>query len=241
MHQHSLNQQLFLILFVSFSLTCLLANTSSAQIALGQVDDFSVAGDALGWVQGGSSATPPAHNIGLGPDGSAGHLEVVSGALGQPRLLFWNQTQWTGDYTSAGVSRIRLFADNRSSAGAGGGADINLRLALRGPSNDWYVTDAVPLADGSGWTSLLFDLDPTSLTSAAGPNNGAAAALASVERLELLSALNVPGTGNSPGVLQGDLLTASLRIDNITAIPEPSSMAMLTLTALSGAVVRRRR
>ena len=71
----------------------------SADVVLGQVDDFS-GGTSDQWVEGGASANPPVFNNGAGADGAAGHLEnTADGAGNSGRMLMWNDdNRWQGDY-----------------------------------------------------------------------------------------------------------------------------------------------
>jgi len=222
-----------LSLLTVFAFSDLAANTCSA-ITLGQVDTFAASAEGWGNVPGTAF-----QNAGLGTDGLAGHLEATSTGASGPgsRMVFWNDAQWTGDYIAAGVSEIQLFADNRSN----NGQQIDLRLALNG-NGSWFVTDIVLLADGSGWTPVTFGIEPGDLTFAAGTND-AAAALANITRLEILSDSGAPNNVGGGGVLIGDQIAANLRIDSITAIaaiPEPTTLALAAL-GLAGISFSRRR
>ena len=216
----------------------LAVNSLPADIVNGQVDAFT-SGTADGWREGAQSPNPPAFDNGNGSDGLAGHLMNISGGGGGAgsRQLMWNDdSRWQGNYFGAGVSSIQVFADNRS----GNGNDFNLRLAFDGPGG-WFVTDAFALADGSGWTGFTYDIRTGLTHIAAGGGTGVLAdTMTAVERFEILSSAGLPSFAGNGDLLRGDSVAGDLRIDNITAIPEPAAGLLLTLVAFYG-VSRRRR
>jgi len=118
--------------------------SATAQITLGQVDDFSLAGSAAGWQEGSASPNQPTHNSGLGLDGISGHLQNVSDGSGSGgRWLMWNDdARWTGDYLASDVSNL-LFDFNNVS---GNGVEANVRVGFDGLGG-WFVSDAVNVAD----------------------------------------------------------------------------------------------
>ena len=216
-----------------------LSNYSDAQITAGQVDDFSIA-SAAGWVEGGNSANPPIQNTGLGFDGLPGHLQNESDGAGSGgRWHMWNDdARWGGDYLAAGVSNISFDFDNRS----GNGTAANVRIGLNSTDGGWFVSNAINIADGNGWQTIDFDLNSLSHVTAGGGTGLLSDTLDSVIRFEILSAVNTPSLSNN-GFLQGDLIVADFRVDNITAvtaIPEPSA-TLLAVAGLAGLVMRRKK
>ena len=212
------------------------SHTVSADVVLGQVDDFS-GGTADDWVEGGASPNPPTHNSGTGPDGAAGHLQnAADGAGSGGRLLMWNDdNRWQGNYITAGVPGINFAADNRS----GNGTQMNLRIGMFG-GGGWFVSNAVALADGSGWTDISYDLSSLTHVAAGGGTGVLNDTLTSVTRFEILSAAGTPSFGSGGNLLQGDNLVGDLRIDNITAVPEPGMIGLLAIAGLAGLSRRRR-
>ena len=97
-------------------------------------------------------------------------------------MMMWNDAQWTGDYLVAGVTRINLFADNRS----GSGQVIDLRLAFNGPGG-WFVTPAAPIDDtmfgGDEWQFLTFDVSAAGLTHVTGGSGSYVATMGGVTRM----------------------------------------------------------
>lgn len=215
------------------ALTILCVAPANGQISLGQVDDFTVA-SAAGWSEGGASPNPPVHNSGLGLDGIAGHLQNISDGAGSGGrwLMFNDDTRWTGDYLAADVDAIELDFDNQS----GNGTDANVRIALNGVGG-WFVSDSFLVTDGSGWDTFRFDL--LDLSHLSGGSASLTDTLSDVTNFQILSSAATPTIGNG-GNPQGDQLVADFRVDNITAVPEPSSLVLLAVSSI-GLVVRRRR
>jgi hypothetical protein len=119
-----------------------------------------------------------------------------------------------------------------------GTADLFLRLAVvdfadaPGPPVHAALSLApVVLPGGSGWTRVTFSLDPQALGAAFGTSAGA---LRNADELRIFHRTDV---GFPP-----DAIEAELGLDDITAVPEPSTLALLGggLLAL-GAAARRRR
>ena len=218
---------------IAASILALAPSLVSAQIQWGNVDDFTAV-SAAGWSEGNPSPNPPVHNAGPGLDGAAGHLQNVSDGAGQGGrwLMFNSDPRWTGDYTAAGVDKIIIDFDNRS----GNGVDANLRIALNG-GGGWFLSNDIQIADGSGWQRHHFDL--LSLSHVAGGTGLLSDTLTNVNNFEILSAVGTPSVGGG-GVLRGDNLVADFRVDNITAIPEPGSAALVALGVL-GIGLRRRK
>ncbi len=218
--------------FILVSLT----KCSDAQIEARQVDDFSIIGSAAGWVEGGNSPNAPIQNVGLGLDGLAGHLQNESDGSGAGgRWHTWNDdARWSGDYLAAGVSSISFDFDNVS----GNGTDAFIRIGLNSSDGGWFTSEAINVVDGSGWQSLNFDL--SSLTHVTGGTGLLSDTLDSVNRFQILSAVNTPTSATGGNFLPGDQIVADFRVDNITAVPEPSAF-LLAVVGLSGLVVRRRK
>jgi hypothetical protein len=198
----------------------------AAAIGAGQVDDFSLAGQN-GW-SGGSSP----FNIGSGgPRGSGDRYLEITAANGN--LGTYNSAQWAGNYLSAGVTSLRLDIDNF------GPDPLSLRIALFGPDvgTSYTSANAVVLPPSSGWVSVEFSLLESALVRVAGTASYTNT-LSSVARLLLR---HDPDPPSPPG--EFNRTTATLGIDNVTAVPEPNAGPLLAggLAALARARARVRR
>jgi hypothetical protein len=137
------------------------------------------------------------------------------------RLTVINVAQWTGDYTTAGVTKIAMDLRNL------GVSDLSIRLYLEnpmgGPPTDSAITTPVLLPAGSGWMHVEFAIDPLSLTELTGDVN---TLLANVTALRIFH--------SSAEAFPGPAMVAMLGVDNITAqsattVPEPSALTLLGL------------
>ena len=192
------------------------ATTLAASAALchavtgGQTDTFED-GSTSGWSSGAANPTPPVNIASGGPGGADdGYLLLTSsgnaGAGG--RLVAFSGPQWAGDYGAAGITGIAMDLAN---FGAG---DLQLRLLIDGaPGVSALTSAAVAVPSGSGWLHVAFAIDPASLI------GSPAATLAGVTRFRLYH-----GTSAS---YPGEMVAARLGVDNITAVPEPATGALL--------------
>lgn len=204
------------VILPAFAVAACLSVHVKAAVMLGQNEDFS---GIHGWTSGGANPNPPVVGLDSGPLGTGdSSLRVTSNGGTGPggKLLAYNRTLWSGDYTAAGVSSI--MADLRNS----GSTTLSFRLALNGPGG-WFVTEAAPVTAFSGWNSKVFDLSPSSLIEVGGTS--AASTLAAVSELRLLHS-TVPSN-------MGAQLSNSFMVDNIRAVPEPSLFAIVALGGVS--------
>lgn len=217
-----------------FSLLLLQTGTATA-ITIGQIDDFSD-GTLLNWKMGRSTITS-SHMTNITTGGPAGSgdkfIQVVSHEHeaegdGGNRLTFFNKSQWTGDYVAAGVTSISLDLINISSS-----ETLNLRLGINGGVSDpndagifhggqFATSTSASLLSGSGWTRVVFSLLPGDLTPVSGRSgvtgNNINATLANVLELRLLN--------NASPSWSGSPVTATLGVDNISAVPLPPAIAL---------------
>jgi PEP-CTERM motif len=216
------------------------ATASAAPITLGQIDTFED-GTTQGWLINllgmGSPPLPvPANVPGGGPAGAGDNfLGMVSTGIpltAGNRMTVLNATQWAGDYLAGGVTAISMDVANF------GPTDVNLRLlfedAMGGPPTNVAVsTNSIflPAFSGfGGWTTVIFPINPGSLTALSG-NVNSALSNTTILRIFDSAALTFPGTPS----------LAIMGFDNITAtsVPEPATLLLLG-TGMALALRRRR-
>jgi hypothetical protein len=226
----------------------LTAAPADAQLRVGQRDTFED-GTTQNWIINllGIGSPPPAALPRLedGGPGGAGdsylRLTSVGGGGAGSRLAVLNYGgQWVGDYRAAGISAIRLDARNF------GETDLALRLLFENPGlpptpgpPTALAISAAPLLlpVGGTWTSLTFPLFGA----------GGLVGLFGSDVDALLRATTMIRLVHMPGPVEGPIpptVVASLGVDNITAVPEPTTLALVAggagLLALTGARRARR-
>ena len=183
-----------------------------AAVTLNQVENFA---GIHGWITGDPNPNPPTVQTDSGPLGSGDNSLRVSsngGSSAGGRLIIFNRSLWTGDYTAAGI--VRLSADLRNN----GTTVLSMRVAVNGPGG-WFVTTVAPITPFSGWNQQAFDLRPAALISAGGSN--AATTLAAVTELRILHSATVD--------FRGARISSSFLVDNVRVIPEPSAVMVIML------------
>jgi len=226
----------------------LLTPLTAAAVSLGQIDNFSD-GTLQGWQMGKVLVTNN-HLSNIAAGGPAGmndnYLQVISHqneTTSGNKITFFNKQQWAGNYTAGGITTISMDLKNFTSS-----APLNIRLAINGGHTDsasnfigglFATTASVTLTSGGAWTHAVFSLAPGDLVPVSGnggtTGNDVNATLANVLQLRLL---------NSPNpAWAGSLVSATLGVDNITAVPlPPAAMLFATgLIGLGGAATCRRR
>jgi hypothetical protein len=211
-----------------FVLTIGFIGAAHAQaVGYGQLDNFQD-GTTFGWSEGAVSPNPPTNVANGGPLGSGDrYLQNVSaGGFGAgSRLVEFNQLQWAGDYSAAGVTAIEADVINL------GPTTLNIRLALGGGAfaTHYGSTAAISLPSGGSWQSVAFSLSPAGLSLISG-SDSLNTVLSGVTELRLLTAAAGPAW-------EGDAIAGILGVDNIHAVPEPDG---LFLVGLGGAALIRR-
>jgi hypothetical protein len=196
------------------------------------IDTFSD-GTTQGWFvpAAGLHPAPPANVPSGGPGGAGDAYMLLTsfGGLGTgSRLSVLNESQWTGDCFSAGLTTIQMDVNNF------GDTDLYLRLLIVNfPDNPGPPTDAawmlvpVIVAAHSGWQTVQF-----SLASLFAPLGTVAGALSDVDELRLFHSVapvfGGPGMGAEP-------IVARLGVDNLQAVPEPATLLLVGagITALA--------
>lgn len=201
-----------------------------SSITLGHADHFQEGG-VENWAGGSNPVNQPTG----GPDGAGDHyleISAVSFNLGT-----FNAVQWSGDYDAEGVDTIDFDLNNF------GPDSLSLRVVLFTPGCDlggaactaWTSTNATALASGSGWVTASFSLAEADMTRVLGSDSHTA----SLQNVERLLIRHDDGAPDPPG--SGPLVTATLGIDNVTALPEPSGLSGLLAGGGALAALRRRR
>ena len=222
--------------FTLFALL-LLQSSLAAAVSTTQLDSFSD-GTTQGWEMGIPSVTASHMTIITdgGPAGAGDNfLQVVADgtSVAGGRLTFLNKAQWTGDYIGAGVTAIAMDLNNISSS-----ETLNPRLAINGGFlGGLFATSASATLDsGSGWTHMEFSLLPGDLVPVSGRSgvtgNDVMAALGNVLELRLLNSATADWNGLP--------VSATLGIDNITAVPLPSALVLFA-SGLVALLAKRRR
>lgn len=162
-------------------------------------------------------------------DGPFNDLLLVTSSGGSgagSRLVVPNTTAaWTGDYTAAGITAVQMDLVNNS------GSTLFMRVGIEGGSAGNRWTSSVPIElSPSDRGTFLFQLDASSLSSAGGSD--LSATLADVSQIRILH-------NASSGDFKGSSVSGSFTVDNITLVPEPSSIAMLTM-GLTTLLMRRK-
>ncbi len=199
-------------------------------IFLGQIDDFT-GGTTGNWAIGNLNSPFAPVNISSGGPFEAtespdAFLQLSSsGTSGAgSKLISFNINQWTGDYIGAGVTEISLYFNNMGSNA------VNMRLGFFGAESTFSTQQGFSINPGSGWQEFTFDLTAEDVVLLSGTASFAQG-FANIAEMRILSSVNP--------AFSGDLIAATVGIDNITAIPEPSSILLL-LTGVAGLSLARR-
>ena len=192
--------------------TLLAADQSGAAIIAGQTDNFQD-GSIESW-DGGTIRTNEA-----GPTGENRYLEIRS----SNRMASYNTSgDWTGDYASAGIAAIE--ADMITAHGS----PLSMRIVLFGPGssdNRFTSTEAVTLPNDGEWHRLTFPVEGPDLTRVKGSTTYDAM-FANVGKLMFRHQAGAPEAGGNP------IGSATLGIDNIRAVPEPTSLGLVVLGSI---------
>ena len=186
--------------FLSF----VLAVGAGAQIVYGQADDFQ--NGTLQFWTGGANMQNMANG---GPAGAGDRfLQVQSfgGFGGGSRLATFNNTQWTGNFQSAGVTAVSVWMRNL------GATQLEIRLVLFDftlGDTRWTSTVSQTLPVGGAWKQMVFSVEESDLTRVQGTQTYADL-IVDVDRMMLRHQSGAPAA-------EGDAIVATAGIDNIVA------------------------
>lgn len=208
----------------------------AAAISTASQDTFTVSNG--GWSIG-NNGVQPTQVTGAGADGQPGYLTHFSDAAGiQGKWLMWNdQPQWLGDYSTAGVTGLELWANLST-----GTAPADLRIALNGPGG-WFYSASQPVT--AGWAPLSFELSASGFTYATGSGGTGSFSdtLGGVTRLEIVAGSGGVSYRSNGNLLQAGTSSYTILVDTITAVPEPGlwSAAAVAVVACGSWMRRSRR
>lgn len=201
-------------------------------VVVGQTDNFQD-GTTMNWANGEVGTTVPVTNIATGGPAGAGDRYIqltADGSSSGGKLTAFNRDQWLGDYIAAGITAIEVDLLNQSSV------TLSIRLAFKngpgsGSSAPGYLTQAMLLPIGSGWQHFSI-----SLANLIPVNNPAPWSTFFIGEVRFIHAV---GTTS----LSGTNVVAQLGIDNVRAVPEPATMALVAigLLVITGRFVQRLR
>jgi len=204
-----------LISFV-VGLTVFLSAASTFAVVIGQADTFQDGLDNWQGGVGGFSVAPTGGPAGAGDQ----YFELSSGASPlPPRLTGFNDSQWLGNFTAAGVTEVAMDLLNS------GTTSLPMRIAIReaagGSSTAGYAsTTPFSLPPDGLWHHAVFELDASSLTGFNSPQP-LSVDLTNVKDLRIMASAAPSGVG--------DIVTAQVGVDNVTALPEPSTLLLVVI------------
>src|ERR1043166_2795645 len=195
------------------ALLCLVAPFTVRALTLGQVDDFQD-GSSQNWQTG----VGPINNVANGgPTGAGDHyVQYTSTGTGgaDSRMVIFNIAQWQGNYSGAEITGIAMDLNNFSQQ------PLSMRIAFFVNQSAGYgATMPFSLAANSGWQHTTFPLAASNFTAIGSPGSFSTLLSNFTGQFRILSS-------GAPS-LQGDVITDTLGIDNIQAIPEPSTLVMV--------------
>lgn len=207
---------------------------SAVAVNVGQTDDFQD-GTTMNWSNGEIIGVVPVTNISTDGPGGAGDRFIrltADGSGSGGKLVAFNRDQWLGDYVGGGVTSIEVDLRNQSSV------SLSIRMAFKngpggGASAPGYLTQAAILPAGSGWQHFTFSLAPANLIAVNNPAPWSTFFIGEVRFLHEVGTTSLSGTN----------VVGQLGIDNVHAVPEPTTTLLVTggLLTLATSLIRRRR
>ena len=179
-----------------------------SQVSAGQVDDFED-GTVQNWIIGATGSSSPVNVASGGPDGvDDNFLEYTStgaSSIASRMAIFNANNQWSGDFISEGIVEIQFDAEVTTN-------DLHLRLAFQGPGGTRMISNVpVVVAANSGWNSVSLPLGLSDFTIVQGANT-VSEVLSNAFTMRIISV-----TDENIDNWRGEVIAATLRVDNITA------------------------
>jgi hypothetical protein len=206
------------------------AATAVLAVSGNQLDDFQN-GTVQSWQKGSASSLQPTNIANGGPAGAGdNYLQVVSlgGGGADSRMAVFNDSQWSGNYVTAGVRQIEMDMANF------GVQSLDIRIAIDGgtfagggPGNctaTCYSSNfAVNLPADGQWRNFAFLLNTSSMVRANGSpgSEPLSTVLSSAIELRIVA-------GTSPDWI-GMAIAGTLGIDNVLASTVPVELQSFTV------------
>jgi hypothetical protein len=185
----------------------------------------------VGGGPGGGVHPAPPTNVATGGRQGDGDAFMLLSSTGVPgaggKLGVTNFSQWARNYATSGITSITMHVNNF------GSTDLSLRLMFEDPmggppANQAISALPITVAANSGWRHISFPILESNLLALNGTVGGA---LPNTTWLRIFS-------GSDP-IFPGPDVAASLGVDNINAVPEPSSV-ILVVTGIAAFALWRR-
>lgn len=192
----------------SLILACVFAATAGTAhaISVGELADFT--GGNNGWRQGFGN-WPILSGGQDGPTDDFLSIQAAGGGGGLSRFVALNTSpEWTGDFTTAGISGLSFDVLNES------GTTLEIRFAVNGPGGLFSTTTSASISSSNQWQNASVSFDPANFTSVSG-NSGSSgtdinATLAGVSELRILH--------NPSPAWVGEAIQLTAGFDNIEAL-----------------------
>ncbi|MDH4316423.1 MAG: hypothetical protein OEW68_16500 [Gammaproteobacteria bacterium] len=202
--------------FRNFAATALIAGICSPAnaVTLGQIDNFEDT-TVQGWVEGAPSPNPPT-NVAGGPPGSTRYLQDSSaGGVGAgSNMTLFNQSQWTGDFLSAGITRIRAMVRVDPGSDSALSLRVGFRSAAQAGARGYASLTPVVVPNDGNWYEVVFPIESTDL----GQFNTGLSYASTMSNVGHMRIYHKTTAG-----WQGDDIVATMGIDNIEALESPTN------------------
>ena len=185
-------------------------STDAAAVTLGQIDDFEDS-TTQNWTEGGASSNPPTNEAG-GPAGSTRYLSnVSSGAIccGGTKMTMFNDSQWSGDYISAGITEVHAMVRVDPSSASALSLRVGFREATQGGQLGFGSVAPVVVPNDGTWYDVTFPIGPGDLAPYGGTGLTYEETLSNVGQFRIYH--------SEEQSWQGQPIAATMGIDDISA------------------------